>query len=176
MGPSKSIPQTASLYFCTGVTKIQMHRFRYIANNRLHSHALHAMWPNDMTTHPFNGPYPGLPRSADTRKVKTKLDFTEARDSEWQWHQPGHMQVCTSLQTDNHARTPPLSFLPARCPSCCPTNSIKALMKRNYHMLQTCEAAANTAWLLQLLTFVEQPLLSFRPYKDPALQSPQCCH
>jgi len=22
-----------------------------------------------------------------------KLDFTEARDSEWQWHQLGHMQV-----------------------------------------------------------------------------------
>ena len=36
---------------------------------------------------------------------------SEARDSEWQWHQLGHMQVCTSLQTDNHASTPPLSFL-----------------------------------------------------------------
>ena len=57
------------------------------------------------------------------------LDFTGARDSEWQWHQLGHrpMQVCTSLQTDNHASTPPLSFLQAGCPSCCPTNSVKAL-------------------------------------------------
>jgi len=36
------------------------------------------------------------------------------------------MQVCTSLQTDNHASTPPLSFLQARCPSCRPTNSVKA--------------------------------------------------
>jgi len=44
------------------------------------------------------------------QKGKTDLDFTEARDSEWQWHQLGHMQVCTSLQTDNHASTPPLSF------------------------------------------------------------------
>jgi len=35
----------------------------------------------------------------------------KARDSEWQWHQLGHMQVCTSLQTDNHASTPPLTFL-----------------------------------------------------------------
>jgi len=25
-------------------------------------------------------------------KGKTNLDFTEARDSEWQWHQLGHMQ------------------------------------------------------------------------------------
>ena len=44
------------------------------------------------------------------QKGKTNLDFTEARGSEWQWHQLGHMQVCTSLQTDNHASTPLLSF------------------------------------------------------------------
>jgi len=58
---------------------------------------------------------------------KTNLDFTEARDSEWQWHQLGDMQVCTSLQTDNHASNPPLSFLWAGCPSCNPTNSVNAL-------------------------------------------------
>ena len=61
------------------------------------------------------------------QKGKTNLDFTEARDSEWQWHQLAHVQVCTSLQTENHASTPPLSFLQAGCPSCRPTNSIKAL-------------------------------------------------
>ena len=44
------------------------------------------------------------------QKYETNLDFTEARDSEWHWHQLGHMQVCTSLQTDNHSSTPPLSF------------------------------------------------------------------
>jgi len=57
------------------------------------------------------------------------MDFTEAKDGEWQWHQLGHMQVCTSLQTDNHASTP-LSFLQAGCPSCRPTNSVKALKAR----------------------------------------------
>jgi len=69
------------------------------------------------------------------------MDFTEARDSEWQWHQLGYMQVCNSLQTDNHASTPPLSFLQAGCPSCCPTNSTKALkavlisqVKKLYHL------------------------------------------
>jgi len=60
-------------------------------------------------------------------KGKTNLDCTEARDSDWQWHQLGHMQVCTSHQTDNHASTPPLSFLQAGCPSCRPTNSVEAL-------------------------------------------------
>jgi len=59
------------------------------------------------------------------QKGKTNLDFSEARDGEWQWHQLG--QVCISLQTDNHACTPLLSFLQAGCPSCCPTNSVKAL-------------------------------------------------
>jgi len=44
------------------------------------------------------------------QKGKTNLDFTEARDSEWQWHQLDHMQVCTLLQTDNHTSIPPLSF------------------------------------------------------------------
>ena len=31
------------------------------------------------------------------------------------------------LQTDDHASIPPLSFLQAGCPSCRPTNSVKAL-------------------------------------------------
>ena len=61
-------------------------------------------------THPFNGPLSGTTRVSQYQKGKTNLDITEARDSEWQWHQLGHMQVCTSLQTDNHASTPPLSF------------------------------------------------------------------
>ena len=78
-------------------------------------------------THPFNGPLSGTTQVSRYQKGKTNLDFTEARDSEWQWHQLGHMQICTSLQTNNHASTPPFSFLQARCPSCRPTNSVKAL-------------------------------------------------
>jgi len=50
----------------------------------------------------------GLPRWAGIRKL-INLDFTEARDSERQWQQLDHMPVCTSLQTDNYASTPPLS-------------------------------------------------------------------
>ena len=79
-------------------------------------------------THPFNGPLSGTTNVSWYQNGKTNLDFTEARDSEWQWHQLGHMQVCISLQTDNHASTPPLKFfLQAGCPSCRPTNSVKAL-------------------------------------------------
>ena len=82
------------------------------------------LWP--IHTHTLNGPLSGTIRVSRYQKGKTNLDFTEARDSERQWYQLDYMQVCTSLQTDNHASTPPLSFLQAGCPSCCPTNSVKA--------------------------------------------------
>jgi len=88
----------------------------------------------------------GLPGWAGTRKVKNNLDFTEARDSEWQWHPLGHMQVCTSLQTHDHASTPPLSFLQAVCPSCRPTNSIKALKAIEYITVHTVWALPINRW------------------------------
>ena len=80
---------------------------------------------------PFNGPFSGTIRVSRYQKGKTDLDFTEARDSEWQWHQLGHMQVCTSLQTDNHAKPHRSVFLQAGCPSCRPTNSVKALKAKH---------------------------------------------
>ena len=38
-------------------------------------------------THPFNGALSGTTRVSQYQK-----DFTEARDSEWQWHQQGRMK------------------------------------------------------------------------------------
>jgi len=66
--------------------------------------------------HRFHGPLSGTTQVSGYQKGKTNLDFTGARDSEWQWHQLGHMQVCTALQTDSHASTPPLSFCTGRMP------------------------------------------------------------
>jgi len=80
------------------------------------------------------------------QKGKTNLDFTEARDSEWQWHQLGHMQVCTSLQTDNDANTQQLNF--STGPSSRPTNSVKAL-----------KAANKTANIKQVITEQTSPCL-----------------
>jgi len=65
------------------------------------------------------------------QKGKTNLDFTAARDSGWQWHQLGRVQVCTSLQTDNHASTHQSVFYrPDALPAAQPTAS-KAL-KANF--------------------------------------------
>jgi len=73
---------------------------------------------------PFNGHFSRTTWVSRCQKGKTNLDFTGARDSEWQWHQLGHMQVCTSLQTDNHASTLPLSFYrPDALPATQPTAS-----------------------------------------------------
>jgi len=83
--------------------------------------------PTHTHTHLFNDPLSGTTWVSRYQKGETNPDFTELRDSEWQQHQLGHMQVCTLLQTDNHARTIPPSFLQAGCSSCHPTDSVKAL-------------------------------------------------
>ena len=82
------------------------------------------------------------------QKGKTNLDFTEARDSECLWHQLGHMQVCTSLQTDNHASTPPLG------PSCRPTNSVKALKAQSSPRSAQISAPDQTDHILTMLDLV----------------------
>jgi len=80
--------------------------------NYIHLRITHTQHTHTRLTALFRD-YPGEP----VPEGKTNLDFTEAIDSEWQWHQLGHMQVCTSLQADNHASTPSPSFLQAGCPS-----------------------------------------------------------
>ena len=83
------------------------------------------------TRGPFNGGWSGTTQVSRYQKGKTNLDFTEARDSEWQWHQLGYMQICTLLQTNNHASTPPLSFYrPDALPAAQPTR-VKALKERS---------------------------------------------
>ena len=77
-------------------------------------------------THTFNGPLSGPTRVSRYQKGITNLDFAEARDSEWQWHQLDHMQVCTSLQTDNHATTPPLSFFTGQMPLLLPNQQCQS--------------------------------------------------
>jgi len=100
-----------ALHACTHAVVIRIFKFK-------HTHR-----------HPSNGLLSGSSRVSHYQKGETNLDFTEAGDSEWQWHQLGHMQICTSLQRDNYASTAPHCsvFLQARCPSCHPTNSVKAL-------------------------------------------------
>ena len=66
--------------------------------------------------HPFSSPLSGTTQVSQYQKGKANLDVAEARDSQWQWHQLNHMQICTSPQTDNHASTPTLCFFTGRMP------------------------------------------------------------
>ena len=105
----------------------------------------HTAAPDDTKTHPFNGQLCGTTRVSRYQKGKPIWILLK---QQWQWHQLGHMQVCTSLQTDNHASTSPLSFLQARCPSCHPTNSAKALKAttKTHMWLQYRPSFSRPAW------------------------------
>jgi len=70
--------------------------------------------------------FPGQPESADaSERLKTIWILMKQEMMGWQWHQLDHMQIiCTSLQTDNHASTSPLSFYrPDALPAMQPTAS-----------------------------------------------------
>ena len=124
---------TSTAASCHGATTAklvisQFNSFRPITpHTTFTTHSCGLLVANNTHTHTFNGSFSGTTQVSRYQKGKTNLDITEARDSEWQWHQLGHMQVCTLLQTDNHTSTPPLLFLQAGCPSSHLTNSIKAL-------------------------------------------------
>ena len=77
-------------------------------------------------THPFNGPFSRTTRVSRYHKGKTNLDFTEARDSEWQWHQLG---ICKCAPRSRRIAMPvphqSKFFTGWKRPSCRPTNSVK---------------------------------------------------
>jgi len=80
------------------------------------------------------------------QKGKTYLDISQARDGEWQWHQLGHMQVCTSIQTNNNASTQPLSFFTGRIPFLPPKQQRQSIKRDTETILtKNCECATLTA-------------------------------
>ena len=71
----------------------------------------------------------GLPGRAGTRKVKPiciLLKQYTVSGSGIIWD----MQVCTSLQTDNHASTPPLSFFTGRMPFLPPNQQCQSIVTK----------------------------------------------
>ena len=68
--------------------------------------------------------FPGLPGWAGTRKGKTNLDFTEARDSQWQWHQLGiRKSAPRSRQITTSAPNHSVFYRPDTLPAAQPTAS-----------------------------------------------------
>jgi len=115
-----------------------------ITNNRSHAVKLNCMITTATTLHPLNGLFSRTTWISQHQKGKSFWILLEQEMIGWRWHQLDHMQIiCTLLQTDNHASTSSLSFLQAGCPSCHPTNSIKALKALNCMLIveQFCDFA-----------------------------------
>ena len=90
-------------------------------------------------THPFNGPFSGTTRVSRYQKGKTNLDFTEARDSEWQWHQLGHMQDCKSAPRSRQktCQHPTTHFFKRRMPFLSPNQQRQSIEGKNYNNCHT---------------------------------------
>ena len=113
---------------------------------RLHTH-----------THTFNGPFSGTTRVSRYQKGKTNLDFTEARDSEWQWHQLGPY-ARLHLAPDMYPRQHPTTlFFTGRMPFLLPnqqrqsTDSNTAVAPNSREMFKLRVASSHSLHLHSLL-------------------------
>ena len=77
----------------------------------------------------FNGHFPGKPELAGVYQGKGWW--------RWRWHLVWSHKSCKLSQIITTNKPTSSFFLQARCPSCCPTNSVKAL-KGKYRIPWTC--------------------------------------
>ena len=107
-------------------------------------------------THPFNGLFPGLPRWAGTRKVKPiwiLLNQKTVSGSGINW------ATCKSALCSRQITMPAPHhsvFLQAGCPSCGPTNSIKALKATQSLLLSVSQMHCKLNTLHIWITFTKQ--------------------
>jgi len=106
----------------------QQRQLSETAASRTHTHThTHTHTRARARTHPFNAICPGLPRLVGTRKVKPiwiLLKQQTVSGSSISW------AVCKFAPRSRQITTPAPRhsvFLQAGCPSCRPTNSVKAL-------------------------------------------------
>ena len=101
-------------------------RHNYSSTTHTHTHThtcTTVLWPSWILS---GATWMSRHQKGKTRRVKPIWIYWSKRwwvavSSAW------HMQICTLTQTHDHAIIPPHSFLQAGCPSCCPTNIVKAL-------------------------------------------------
>ena len=88
-------------------------------------------------THPFNGPFSRTTWVGRYQKGKTNLDFTEASDSEWQWHQLG---ICKSAPRSRQITMPAPhhSVFTGRMPFLPPSQQRQSTVLSNYHHYRCC--------------------------------------
>ena len=96
-------------------------------------------------TQPFNGLFLGLPRSAGTRKVKPIWILLKHETV-------SGSGISASLQTDNHASTPPLKFFTGRMPFLPPNQQRQSTEGIKLYQTAYNRHRGNRANLLQTYT------------------------
>jgi len=105
-------------------------RIQFTTHTHAHTHARTHARTHAHThthTHPFNGPFSGTTQVSRYQKGKPiwillKQETVSGSGISW--------DICESAPNSRQITTPAPHrsvFLQARCPSCCPTNSVKAL-------------------------------------------------
>ena len=99
--------------------------------------------------HPFNGLFSRTTWVSRHQKGKPFWILLEQEMTVWRWHQLDHMQIiCTSLQTDNHASTSPLSFFTGQIPFL-PTNQQRQSTQGKIYACKRLKTRRETRWNLQ---------------------------
>jgi len=133
---------------------------------------------------------PGTTQVSRYQKGKTSLDFTRARDSEWQWHHLGHMQVSaprsrqiTTPATTTQFFTGRMPFLPPNqqrqstegkvmsWPRYCSSNDAQPVPKAAYRSGRHDEHnRLQCGWNLGRL-ILQSDMLTTRPVRCAQVQS-----
>ena len=112
---------------CTNAAKLQQIRTCHYNNksneNENTTRNIHCCKSINTNTQPFNGPFSGTIRVSQYQKGKTNQDFTEARDSEWQWHQLGRKSAPRSILITTPAPHHSVFYRPDALPVGQPTAS-----------------------------------------------------
>ena len=127
-----------NLYAGVPALRCQLHIWQKQSNMKLYNWLIQAFWrfsglvlgsPYITHTHKpvITALYPGLPRWAGTRKVKPiwillKQETVSGSDISWAICKSASRSRQITMPVPHHS-----SFLQAGCPSCRPTNSVKAL-------------------------------------------------
>ena len=120
--------------------------------------------PSDQRTAKKHNRTSGTTRVSRYQKGKTNLDFTEASDSGISW------AICKSAPRSRQITTPAPHhsvFLQAGCPSCHPTNSIKALKACVTQQIKENNQAPRT--ILHLLLIRVKPAMFVQPVASSVL-------
>ena len=119
------------IYFLLQRREYSLTDIRYRSNTKIYTlkHNQNKLLQYTHTyTQPFNGPFSRTTWVGRYQKGKTNLDLTEARDGEWvavaSAGPYASLHLAPDIQPRQHSTT---RFLQAGCPSCHPTNSVKAL-------------------------------------------------